>query len=290
MPHRGGVQAVVSSRQGLSPSFLAAALTLLLHAGAWQWLAVPFSQLVPSVSPVVTLRRTAVDPARLPPAWRLAETSPAGNREAPPSAPFLAARNQTAAQPHPIPGAQSNLPHSAGESNDSLRLAQATPAPPSDPLSSVPVRPAEAGTPRISGAVARPNPLLAPSRPTGTSGLILRNPSDTGRAGSLALDARFSAYGDYAQRLLEAVQSSWWLLIERRQAPDLVAGTVIVRFRLLPDGSVPEAEIVFSSVGTVAALACKDAVTLPAPYDAWRPEMAALLGDDEWVTITFHYR
>jgi TonB family protein len=111
-----------------------------------------------------------------------------------------------------------------------------------------------------------------------------------GRAGALALDAKFSTYGDYAQRFLEAVQSSWWLLLSRSNAQDFSAGTVVIRFRLHPDGTVTDATIVSSSVSTLAALACQDAITLPAPYDAWRPEMLALLGDAEWVTLTFIYR
>lgn len=273
---------------GNAPVLWAAAVTVLAHATLAPWLASPFgSSLVPA--PKVTLRRAAVDPARLPPAFRVAETSPQGNREAPPEARFQAARNQRAAQPAPVPGATGALPRMAGESPDALRLAQATPSPtlPAEPEAP---RPAEAGTPRVSGAPARPNPLLARSRPTGTSGLLLYNPSDVGRAGALALDAKFSTYGDYAQRLLEAVQSSWWLLLSRTNAQDFSAGTVVIRFRLHPDGSVTDAEVLSSSVSTLAALACKDAVVLPAPYDAWRPEMAALLGDAEWVTLTFHYR
>jgi len=271
-----------------APSLWAATITLLAHAALAPWLAVPLGETL-TPAPTVTLRRTAVDPARLPPQLRVAETSPQGNRELPPDAVFHAARNQAAAQPNPVAGATGALPRMEGESLDALRLEQATPAPTPPPEAS-PVQPAEAGTPRISGTVAQSNPLLAPPKPTGTSGLLLRNPSDVGRAGALALDAKFSTYGDYAQRFLEAVQSSWWLLLSRSNAQDFSAGTVVIRFRLHPDGTVTDATIVSSSVSTLAALACQDAITLPAPYDAWRPEMLALLGDAEWVTLTFIYR
>ena len=91
------------------------------------------------------------------------------------------------------------------------------------------------------------------------------------------------------QRLLEAVQASWWRLLDRLSVPEFAAGSVVIRFRLHPDGTVTDATIVSSTVPALAALACKDAVTLPAPFDPWRPEMAALLGGEEWVTITFHY-
>lgn len=273
---------------GEAPAIWAAAVTLLAHATLAPWLDAPLGR-QREPAPSVVLRRAAVDPARLPPTLRVAETSPGGNREAPAAARFQAARNQAAAQPAPVPGAVGSLPRSDGESADALRLAQASPVPEAAAEPQAP-RPAEAGTPRVAGAPARPNPLLAPPRPTGTSGLLLYNPSDVGRAGALALDAKFSTYGDYAQRLLEAVQASWWLLLSRSGAQDFAAGTVVVRFRLHPDGSVTDAEVVESGVSMLAALACKDAVVLPAPYDAWRPEMAALLGESEWVTLTFHYR
>jgi hypothetical protein len=267
----------------------AACLTALLHLGLVTWLDQP--PVVVATSPAeVRLTRAKVDDSRLPPQLRLAETSPEGNREAPPDAPFVASRNQSAAQPEPVPGARSPLPRSEGEHPDVLRLAQATPLPPGDPVAPPPVPVAEAGTPRVAGTPPRPaNPLLAPPRPSGTSGLLLRNPSDVGRAGAIALDARFSTYGDYSQRMLEAVQASWWRILDRMSVPDLSTGTVVVRFRIRPDGSVTDATIVSSTVPALAALACKDAVTLPAPFDPWRPEMAALLGGEEWVTITFHY-
>jgi len=276
------------------PPLLALALTAALHAGAFALLSVPLEIPPPAARAAVARAAAPIPAAKLPPSLRLAEPSPAGNREEPVAAPFVAARNQSAAQPSPRPGAVSPLPRSEGESAESLRLAQAVPRPP-EPAAAPPSPPLpEAGTPRVAATSSHPrrsNPLLAPpSKAAGTSGLLLRNPVDVGRAGSLALDARFSAYGDYAQRMLEAVQASWWGILSRTRLDDFAAGSVVVRFRLARDGTVPEAEIVSATVPLLAALACKDAVQLPAPYDAWRPEMVALLGEEETVTITFHYR
>lgn len=288
------MQAARAHADDLGPALLALVLTLALHAGAFAWLSRPLALPLPAKPAAVSRASAPVPPAKLPASMRLAEPSPRGNREAPADAPFVAARNQSAAQPSPRAGSASSLPRSEGESADSLRLAQAVPRPP-EPAAAPPPPPlAEAGTPRVAAPVAAParvNPLLAPPRPAaGTSGLLLRNPVDVGRAGALALDARFSAYGDYAQRMLEAVQASWWGILSRTRLDDFAAGTVVVRFRLARDGTVPSAEIVSSTVPLLAALACQDAVQLPAPYDAWRPEMVALLGEEETVTITFHYR
>jgi len=288
------MQAVRDPADELGPVLLALFLTLALHAVAYAWLAKPF-ELRLSVPPAkVALSLAEIPSSRLPPSLRLAETSPSGNREAPSVSPFVAARNQSAAQPAPVVGATSPLPRSEGESVDALRLSQAQPRPPLPAVlpPSPPV--AEAGTPRV--AVTPPAPprppslLVQPNPASGTSGLLLRNPVDVGRAGAISLDARFSTYGDYAQRLLEAVQASWWGILSRTRLDEFAAGTVVIRFRLKSDGTVPEAEVVSSSVPLLATLACKDAVRLPAPYDVWRSDMVSLLGEDETLTITFHYR
>jgi len=283
--------------------FVALVATLLLHAGLGAWLSEPlsFALRLPVAPAKVVVTPAPVDPAKLPPQLRLAETAPQGNREVPAAASHIAARNQSAAQPDPERSpTRSALPRSAGEDPEALRLAQARPraVDQPDPAESA----GEAGTSSVAvdaaPAAAAPQPRPQPvasaipraSLPAGTSGLLLRNPVGVGRAGLLALDARFSSYGDYSQRMLEAIQASWWSLIERARFDDFAAGYVIVRFRIHRDGTVTDAEVVASTVPPLAALTCKDAVALPAPYDTWRADMVAMLGDDEPVTITFHYR
>lgn len=285
------------------PMVLALVATVVLHALLGTWLAEPLSYAVRlPVAPVkVLVTSLPVDPAKLPASMRVAETSAKGNREAPASATHVAARNQSAAQPVPEAApTRSALPKSEGESSDSLRLAQAMPRK-VDEVVDAPAK-AEAGTPRVAvdPVPAAPSPHPRPptpravtpraSLPTGTSGLLLRNPVGVNRAGAVALDARFSSYGDYAQRMLEAIQGSWWGLIERTRFDDFASGYVIVRFRIHRDGTITDAEVVASTVPSLAGLVCKDAILLPAPYDAWRADMVAMLGDDESVTITFHYR
>lgn len=277
--------------------------TLVLHAALGAWLSEPLSiaSSLPMRPARVVVAPVPVDPAKLPPSLRLAETSPNGNRELPAQASPMAARNQAAAQPVPETSVtRSALPRSEGDTADALRLVQARPRAVEEAVDPPPR--AEAGTATVA---ASPVPLAPPPQPrpvakaastpraalpSGTSGLLLRNPVGVGRAGAVALDARFSSYGDYAQRMLEAVQGSWWALIERAHFDDFAAGHVVVRFRIHRDGTVSEAEVVSSTVPLLAGLACKDAVRLPAPYDVWRADMVAMLGDSEVVTITFHYR
>ena len=269
-----------------------------------------FRQAVLLVRPVEVLTAPVkIDEARLPPKLRFAETNPAANQAVPKAAPFTSSRNQTAAQPVPekMPS-NSALPKAAGTSPE-IRLAQGKPrsidqsqAQPTPAPVVAMAAPKTAPPPGPGKAAARPAPKAAPaptpadperpraSLPSGTAGLLLRNSVGVNRAGAVAIDARFSQYGDYTQRMLEAIQSSWWSIIERSQFEGVQRGRVTVRFRLHRDGTVTDATILSNEVTRVMSLACKDAVMAPAPYDIWRADMVALYGESDMVTINFYYR
>ena len=269
-----------------------------------------FRQAVVLVRPVEVLTAPVkIDEARLPPKLRFAETNPLANQAVPKTAPFTSSRNQTAAQPVPekMPS-NSALPKSAGTSPE-IRVAQGRPrsidqsqAQPTPAPTISMAGPKAAPPPGPGKAAARPVPKAAPaptpadperpraSIPSGTAGLLLRNSVGVNRAGAVAIDARFSQYGDYTQRMLEAIQSSWWSIIERSQFEGVQRGRVSVRFRLHRDGTVTDATILSNEVTRVMSLACKDAVMAPAPYDAWRADMVALYGESDIVTINFYYR
>ena len=160
---------------------------------------------------------------------------------------------------------------------------------------SAPVKAAPPPGPGKSAAKPAPAPVAAnperprASTPSGTYGLLLRRPVGVSRAGSIAIDARFSNYGDYTQRMMEAIQSSWWSIIERSRFEGVARGSVVVRFRLHRDGTVTDTQILGTEVTRVMSLACKDAVMAPAPYDIWRADMVAMYGESDTVTINFHY-
>jgi len=292
----------------LRSAALAVAVSLGLHLLLFWVLPDTFHKVVAFVRPVEVLTAPVkIDEARLPPKLRFIETNPLANQAVPKTTPFTSSRNQTAAQPVPekMP-TNSPLPKSEGTS-DSLRIAQGKPrsidqsqaAPATQPSVSMaaPVKPAPPPGPGKSAAQPSPAPVPVaanPDRPrasvpSGTYGLLLRRPVGVNRAGSIAVDARFSNYGDYTQRMLEAIQSSWWSIIERSRFEGLSRGNVIVRFRLHRDGTVTDAQVLRSEVTRVMTLACKDAVMAPAPYDIWRADMVAMYGESDTVTINFLY-
>ena len=294
----------------LRAAAFAAVASLGLHLLLLWLLPDTFRQVVAIVRPVEVLTAPVkIDAARLPAKLRFAETNPVANQAVPKTAPFTSSRNQTAAQPVPekMPS-NSALPKSAGTSPE-IRLAQGKPrsidqsqAQPTPAPAISMAGPQTAPPPGPGKAAARPVPKAAPaptptdperpraSIPSGTAGLLLRNSVGVNRAGAVAIDARFSQYGDYTQRMLEAIQSSWWSIIERSQFEGVNRGRVTVRFRLHRDGTVTDATILSNEVTRVMSLACKDAVMAPAPYDAWRADMVALYGESDIVTINFYYR
>ena len=284
----------------------AVAVSLGLHLLLLWVLPDTFHKVVAFVRPVEVLTAPVkIDEARLPPKLRFIETNPLANQAVPKTTPFTSSRNQTAAQPVPekMP-TNSPLPKSEGTS-EQLRIAQGKPrsidqsqaAPVAQPSVSMaaPVKAAPPPGPGKSAAQPAPAPVAAnPDRPratvpSGTYGLLLRRPVGVSRAGSIAIDARFSNYGDYTQRMLEAIQSTWWSIIERSRFEGVARGSVIVRFRLHRDGTVTDAQILGSEVTRVMSLACKDAVMAPAPYDIWRADMVAMYGESDTVTINFIY-
>jgi outer membrane biosynthesis protein TonB len=287
---------------------IAVAVSLGLHLLLFWALPDTFHKVVAFVRPVEVLTAPVkIDEARLPPKLRFIETNPLANQAVPKTTPFTSARNQTAAQPVPekMP-TNSPLPKSQGTS-EQLRIAQGKPrsidqseaAPATQPSVSM-AAPVKAAPPPGPGkSAAQPSPAPAPvaanpdrpraSVPSGTYGLLLRRPVGVNRAGSIAVDARFSNYGDYTQRMMEAIQSSWWSIIERSRFEGVSRGNVIVRFRLHRDGTVTDAQVLGTEVTRVMTLACKDAVMAPAPYDIWRADMVAMYGESDTVTINFIY-
>ena len=273
----------------------------------------------------VTIAPAEVSPERLPEHMRprVIEAPANANRAVPEKTPFVAARNQTAAQPVPEKKpTQSSLPRTEGTSQE-MRVSQGVPrriqessvvqAETQPGTSAIAIGMAPGNRPGPVGAggqapQAKPNPVPVPQPaaadvpkpvnperpkamvPSGTAGLLLRNNVGVNRAGLVAVDARFSQYGDYVQRMMEAIQSSWWDIIERSRFETVATGSCVVRFVLRRDGTVRDAQILRTDVPRMMALACKDAVMAPAPYDAWRADMVALYGEEDVVTISFHYR
>ncbi len=150
---------------------------------------------------------------------------------------------------------------------------------------SVPAEKEEAGA--LKGAPL-PRPRLAPRLPPGP---LKQSARGVSRAGRMAIDANFSEFGDYLQRMFEAVSWRWNLLAEQtRRSYAEMHSQVEIEFFLTRQGQVKDLKVIQSSAGKTATLICEDAVKSPAPYGKWTDEMAAALGERQAVRITFQYR
>jgi outer membrane biosynthesis protein TonB len=215
---------------------------------------------------------------RLPPSMRLAEVNVQANRTIPDKTDFIAAKNQSAAQPVPEKiKTNSSLPKSLGDSPDAIKVSQGRPR----SVEESDLTDVSSEAEKLSTGLQGKSPQKSSSEPkktsqhnstpvrpratipSGTTGILLKNNIGVNRAGAIAVDAKFSNYGDYSQRMMEAIQSSWWALIERARFESVSRGSVVIRFNLCRDGSVINAEILHSDVPQVMALACKDAVMAP---------------------------
>jgi len=298
------------TRHDLRTMAIAAGLSVALHALLLWLTPARFQPLGGAWARAVEVQRSTevIPEARLAPSLRQIpiETNAQANRETPSNpTPFVASRSQRAAQPTPerVP-TKSALPASPGEDASARRVVQGKPRSQEEvaqaptegqagtasavvgPMPKVgqPASPAEVAPP--SADPARPRARVAPA---GTTGFLLRNNVGVNRAGQVAVDARFSHYGDYSQRMMEAIQSTWWDLLFRARMESYQTGMVVVRFKLHRDGTISDLVVVETGVGTMPTFACKDAISACAPFDAWRPDMVAQFGEADVVTIRFLY-
>lgn len=263
----------------------------------------------------------------LPEEFRKEETpefvpaNPNAPEQTPPETNLHSSVNRRAAQEDPDPTTRSRKPRNDGESESARgiaedlvpqellpeemrmsRVAEEQNYEPDDGESperaGVPVPESEAGKINVgqTDEARKPTPVKIPepqerpriSVPSGLNTLTMKSNTATNEVGSVSLDAKFSEFGEYTQRMLESIQAAWYVTCKRSSVHS--RGTVVVRFTLCSDGTIDRTEVVFSSASELATYACRDAIESRAPYEPWREEMIAFFGDEQTTTISFYYR
>jgi hypothetical protein len=209
--------------------------------------------------------------------------------ELPPSPQMVAAQREQ----NPLPGVEKI----EGESkegvgtNEAESLENALPIPKrvegqkDAPMMDSPGTP---GQPRIDPRRPLPRPRVEKNvRPA----ILAQNRIGTANIGPIAIDARWSAYGEYLQKLIETVQVQWERIIDQSRVYPPSGSTVTVKFRLdAAEGAVTEIVHSESTAGTQAERACISAITARAPYGKWTEDMVAVLGQSQEMTFTFYYQ
>lgn len=132
-----------------------------------------------------------------------------------------------------------------------------------------------------------------PNRPTlqdNSYGPILKTFTGVSRTGRTAIDARYSEFGVYWNRVLEIIELKWNQLVSNSYRSIQFNGRqVAIEFLIDHDGTVTEVRVVESGVGRLAETLALDAIKSPAPYPEWTPEMIATMGTATPKRITFIY-
>lgn len=146
--------------------------------------------------------------------------------------------------------------------------------PPAPPATAVPAppTPAEPSSAREIGAVK------SELKATGVS-----------KRGIAAFNVAESPFGEYDKKIVKAVQSRWYALIQRYGIYER-AGTVVLHFELHDDGAVKNLSRAENSAGEILALFCEKAVVDSAPFEPLPDSLRALVGKEpREVNFTFYY-
>lgn len=148
---------------------------------------------------------------------------------------------------------------------------------------------ATAMQPAIDRNRPRPRPQITQTvkaRPA----ILAERLAGTKNIGPTAVDARWSNYGAYLQRMIDTVQIQWERILVEWRANPASNSTVTVKFVMDDEGRIAEIVNVDSTANDTASRACVSAITDRAPYGQWTDDMKAVLGPKQEMTFTFHYQ
>jgi outer membrane biosynthesis protein TonB len=168
---------------------------------------------------------------------------------------------------------------------EEAKLTEPVPALP--PSTAKPLMPAQKPAPPSSPSTSQPatessaREIAAPKTKLTAAGV--------GRTGVAAFNVASSPFGDYDKKVVRAVQSRWYALINRYGIYER-AGTVTIHFELLDDGSVQKLSVSDNSAGEILALYCQKAILDSSPFDPFPDELRVLVGKEpREVDFTFFY-
>ncbi len=143
--------------------------------------------------------------------------------------------------------------------------------------------------PAIDPKNPRPRPQVVRQQQVRPA-ILAENKFGTTNIGNIAVDARWSNYGAYLQRMIDTVQIQWERLILQQSANPAQGSTVTVKFVMNDEGKITTIANVESTANETASRACVSAITDRAPYGPWTDDMKAVLGSQQEMTFTFYYQ
>lgn len=143
---------------------------------------------------------------------------------------------------------------------------------------------------QVSSDYSEPSPRPRLRLPKVAPGPRANREPGVSQTGTIAVDAKFSEFGEYMERLIETISVRWNSLAEEGAAKES-RSKVRLRFVLTKDGYIKDLNTLPDTTAKVIGIyMCRTAIENGAPFGPWTPEMVAVFGDEEVVTFSFHYR
>jgi len=154
--------------------------------------------------------------------------------------------------------------------------------------SDVPVSPPSPANPAGAGAPAVASEPGVPGREIVARKAHLTVAGVT-RFGVAAFGVDENPFGAYDKKIIKAVQSRWYALIDRFGMYER-AGAVTVHFQLLDDGQVQDLKVSDNTAGEILSLFCEKAIIESGPFDPLPDNLRALVGKEPRdASFTFYY-
>lgn len=123
------------------------------------------------------------------------------------------------------------------------------------------------------------------------AGPLADNRSRASMQGTIAVDSRFSEFGAYQQRMIEAISRQWNLLGSQYDLNTAVNTIVVIEYSIDKTGALASISVLYSNSTNTGRGLCEQSILTTAPYGEWTREMISALGEqNQDVRITFHYR
>lgn len=177
--------------------------------------------------------------------------------------------------------AQKNPPKTADDAT--RKTAAMQPESARQPAAQAPAMPINPDIP-----APRARPRLSMKIPAGP---LMDNNRAASQAGVVAVDSRFSEFGAYQQRMIEAISRQWNLLGGKYDLSAEIGASVLIEFSLNTEGELVNFKVAATSASNVGTGLCEQSILSTAPYGVWTQEMVNTLGQQpQQVRINFIYR
>ena len=121
--------------------------------------------------------------------------------------------------------------------------------------------------------------------------LFADNKLEKSNIGAVAVDARWSNYGQYLQKMMESVQLQWEKILANGDTRPASGTVVTVKFIMDSTGSITKViNVEGNKAGQQAESYCVTAILCPSPYGKWSDDMVATLGERQEMSFAFFYK